>query len=273
MWLQESIIGALRRLGLLSAYDRAKYFVLYLIHAGERRALQRSEADFPVPPPALAYDAYAHIRYSEYRETGLRDGQHIAGLINEHAGGQNLKILEWGCGPGRVIRHLQKFLAGPAELTGADYNRDSVAWCRAHLDGITFVENDVEPPLPFDAGRFDVVYALSVFTHLSEPLHAAWIDELARVLKPGGLLLLTLHGDFFRDRHLNADERADYERGRLVTRGRVAVGKKWFAAFHPPAYVERRLLAGFDLLKHRPGPISAGFEQDVWVARKTRGDR
>ncbi len=153
-------------------------------------------------------------------------------------------------------------------LYGADYNRRTIAWCRRNIAGVEFIDNDLSPPLPLPPEQMDCVYALSVFTHLSEAMHDAWRGELARVLRPGGVLILTTHGDCFRDRNLSATEQRDYDAGRLVVRGAVREGKKFYAAFHSPQFVRNRLLAGFDLLAHVPCPRDWALEQDVWVARK-----
>ena len=113
----------------------------------------------------------------------------------------------------------------------------------------------------------DCVYALSVFTHLSEEMHDAWRDQLC-VLRPGGVVILTTHGDCFRDRNLSAAEKRDYDEGKLVVCGAVREGKKFYAAFHSPRFVQNHLLRGFDLVAHIPRPHQWVLEQDVWVARK-----
>ena len=181
---------------------------------------------------------------------------------------QPLKVLEWGCGPARVIRHIGGFLTRPAELWGSDYNPRSIRWCRRHIANERFVHNGLAPPLPLEAGSFDAVYCLSVFTHLSEAMHVAWRDELLRVLRPGGILIATLHGDHYRDRHLLPHEMDEYDGGRLVVRDAVQEGKKWYAAFHSPRYVREHLFKGLPILLHRPQPLPGCLEQDVWVVHK-----
>lgn len=65
-----------------------------------------------------------------------------------------------------------------------------MAWCEAKLAG-QFRRTRLEPPLPYGDAQFDLVYALSVFTHMHEENARAWLAELARVVRPGGLALLT----------------------------------------------------------------------------------
>jgi ubiquinone/menaquinone biosynthesis C-methylase UbiE len=48
------------------------------------------------------------------------------------------------------------------------------------------------PPLPFPDQTFDLVFGISVFTHLRESWQFAWLRELARTLKPGGLAIMTI---------------------------------------------------------------------------------
>jgi len=167
-----------------------------------------------------------------------------------------------------VIRHINNFLSPSAQLTGTDVNAASIAWCRRHLPEIAFAANRPEPPLPLPAATFDIVLCRSVFTHLSESMHRAWIAELRRVLKPGGLIMLTSHGDHFRQLCLSAEEQRRYDEGQLVIHGSVNEGAKWFAAFHSPLFVRRNLLAGMEILRHLPGPNAEWFPQDVWIARR-----
>ncbi len=103
------------------------------------------------------------------------------------------RVLDFGCGCGRVLAYLRREIAG--ELTGSDIDGEAIAWCQENLAEVgTFVRNEIMPPLPFPDATFDLTYAVSVFTHLPKRMERAWLRELTRVTKPGGYLLLTTNG-------------------------------------------------------------------------------
>jgi SAM-dependent methyltransferase len=92
-------------------------------------------------------------------------------------------VLDFGCGCGRVTRYWSDF-AGT--VSGGDMSTRAVDWCRENLPFARFEVNRLEPPLTFEDESFDLAYALSVFTHLTDELQLAWRDELRRVLRPDG---------------------------------------------------------------------------------------
>ncbi len=262
------LVALLRRAGLLDLFDRMKFIWLCRQWREANEVFRKAHPDFPTPPLALAYDAYAHIDLKSYHDLGLSHARFIASLIAQHSAVTKPRVLEWGCGPARVLRHLPGLLPAGSEVHGTDYNPATVAWCQATLPHLQVVANQLEPPLPFPDGQFDAVYVLSVFTHLSEAIHRAWSAELVRLLKPGGILVVTTHGDRYRRAELLPAEQAAYDRGELVVRGQVQEGKKWYAAFHPPVYVRTTLFPGLTECAHHPSPLANSLEQDVWVFRK-----
>jgi SAM-dependent methyltransferase len=231
------------------------------------RHYRSAHPDRPFPPLRLAFDAYGHVDHATYAITGERDAGILAEIIERELPGDAVRICEWGCGPGRVIGPLRRMLRHQVvELCGTDYNAETVEWCRRNLPGITFRRNELAPPLPFADASLDCVYALSVFTHLSQVQHAGWMAELRRVIRPGGLLMLTTHSDAASNRLL-PDELRRYRAGELVVRAGVDEGKKWYLAYHPPQFVREIMLAGFELLAQLPARFFRG-SQDLWVARR-----
>ena len=103
-------------------------------------------------------------------------------------------VLDFGCGAGSTLRAFVDHTA-TNQFWGVDIHRPSIEWCQVHLDPpLHFAISEATPPLPFDQERFDLVYAISVFTHLTTHW-AGWLLELHRVLRRGGLLVATFMGE------------------------------------------------------------------------------
>lgn len=103
------------------------------------------------------------------------------------------RLLDFGCGPGRLMRLLGELAAGGTELHGVDVDSELVGWAQANIDFAEFVVGPHEPPLPYPDAHFDVVINHSVFTHIDRVRQDMWLTELQRVTAPGGVLLLTVH--------------------------------------------------------------------------------
>jgi SAM-dependent methyltransferase len=103
------------------------------------------------------------------------------------------RALDFGCSSGRALRALAA--AWPAiEWHGVDPNADAVAWASEHVPGASFGQSPTDPPLGFDGHAFDLVYAISIWSHFGEDAARRWLDEMHRLLRPGGLLVMTVHG-------------------------------------------------------------------------------
>ena len=175
-------------------------------------------------------------------------------------------ILDFGSGCGRVLRHLEPLAAG-TRICGVDINSASIGWSKKNLP---FAESEfcpLDPPLPYAAGTFDLIYALSVFTHLPQSLQFAWIAEMARLLRQGGLLFFTAHGVSYAS-DLQDEERREFEKGHLVVRRAATAGSNWCGAYHPRAWVEANLLQDFRLLEHVPEGALGNPHQDYYLLEK-----
>lgn len=183
-------------------------------------------------------------------------------------------VLDFGVGCGRVARH---FPAQRAEaLIGCDVDRANIAWCAEHLPG-RFVATSLAPPLPFGPESFDVIYGVSVFTHLREPMQLRWLAELSRIARPGAVLLMTTHGETAIDfsRLTPCGYRLTRERvareGFVVSGensqldGHVAHGGEYVNVYHSADYVRRTWSRHFEVAHVLPGYI---LHHDLVVMRK-----
>jgi len=169
------------------------------------------------------------------------------------------RVLDFGCGCGRVIRQWNEFRN--TRFHGSDYNPDLIQWCQKNLTFARFQTNRLSPALKYEDGTFDFIYAISVFTHLTEDLQDSWMQELSRILKPRGFLLITVLGTQ-RLSELSLEEQHQFEAGKLVIRNPEVVGKNACGAYHPEPYVREKLAKGFTVVDFVPGGAEdAGQDQ------------
>ncbi|UXA47618.1 class I SAM-dependent methyltransferase [Xanthomonas prunicola] len=177
------------------------------------------------------------------------------------------RVLDFGVGWGRIIRFFLNDVGAP-NLHGVDV--DDAILEVARSTGVRGNLSQIGPNarLPYNDSYFDVVYAFSVFSHLSAASATFWLSELMRVLRPGGTLVMTTTTDHFLELcqacSLKGSGRNQYEEdyARMFAdpaeaRRRYAAGEHVYAAVAgnadvlqasnygwaamPPAFVEREI--------------------------------
>ena len=188
---------------------------------------------------------------------------------------KGMTVLDFGCGSGRVGRYFPKVTG--ADVIGVDLHRDAIEWCQAHMPHGTFMVGTVAPPLNLPDNSVDALLAVSVLTHLDGDLEEAWLAEWKRVLKPGGIAVVTYHGEGLVALKLPKGSQMELEVSRQwQERGGIAfIDNKAWAGIFPDAYQTTyhrndhiRSVWGrhFDILELLP---SGGFinQHDVAVLR------
>jgi len=148
-----------------------------------------------VPPPKLRSMVAGTDDETWFLESGRRSVDDVKRALA--AVGRTLDsftdILDFGCGCGRMARWL---LGDPrCSLTGVDIDATMIEWCTEHLPGGRFETNAGLPPTKYADHSFDLVVNHSVFTHLDEEYQDRWLEELSRITRPDGVLVLSFSGD------------------------------------------------------------------------------
>jgi SAM-dependent methyltransferase len=156
-----------------------------------------SARTMPYPPLELAHrvgsleGAAEPLEY--YDQLGRRIRDEIVGRLPSEWTFAGKRILDFGCGAGRTLRHFGSE-ATESEVWGCDIDEASIDWMREHLcPPLHVLVNRPEPPLDQPSSSFDLIWAISVFTHLTDTW-SEWLAELHRLLNANGLLYLTFMG-------------------------------------------------------------------------------
>lgn len=262
-----NISNLLRKLRLMHLTDRVRYYVQSYRNNQTNSAFLKANPNINLPPDYLMYESF-QINYEKYLIGGKEVAQWIVNSLKKYISLDNVSILDWGCGPGRVIRHMPELLSEGSKVFGTDYNAKSIAWCNNNLPDIDFNLNNLDPCLPYPDGTFDLIYGISIFTHLSEEMHYKWASELKRVLKKDGVLFMTTQGDNFK-KIMSPLELVQYDKGELVVRGNVEEGHRTYSAFHPDSFI-RSLFKNDEILEVIIQDTKNGkaTPQDAWIVRK-----
>lgn len=189
---------------------------------------------------------------------------------------QRRAILDFGCGCGRILAGWEGSL-GAAELYGVDVNPALIDFCQHNIGFAKTTVCGAFPPLVLPNSGFDLVYAASVWTHMTLPQAVQWAGEMARVIATGGALMMSYHGDYY------VHELASFapegcqslaERGYYVHKhlppDQTFLGSNDYATYMTSEFV-RSLFKGFQLLRIYPGacgPNSFAANQDVAIFRR-----
>lgn len=157
-------------------------------------AFKDKSSDPGLPPPLLRVLTAGTADPDVFIAQGRHWANFLGSVAKSHGFEESAEsvVLEFGCGSGRAARWwIEQYRC---DFHGCDIQSRLVAWCSKNLGG-KFSTNDLEPPLAYQSETFDLIYAISVFTHLGEDMSAQWFSELARVVKTGGLALITFHDE------------------------------------------------------------------------------
>lgn len=248
--------------------DRVRWLLANLgpaLRSAPQDLLRRRHRGLPVPGPVLR----SRVARDCSRGAFLADGTRLADSVLEALRAAGLgdlsgrRWLDFGCGSGRVARHLIATVAA-LEYSGVDVDAPAIRWCQRHLPG-RYLTTTPAPPTPFPDACADVVIAISVFSHLDPAAEVEWLRELERLLAPGGVLLASTHSERLTWELPNLTPE---QLGILAASGRLFVpGSGRFnaaSAFHTRAGLERRWGRYLRLLHYADHGLAGYQDVSVW---------
>jgi SAM-dependent methyltransferase len=157
-----------------------------------------------IPPAEIRLGGHNFRDDHAFLAAARRDAQR---LVDGLGVGQESRVLDIGCGVGRLPIGLRAHIGAMPHYTGVDVDRGCVLWCQRHIFGpdVSFIHVDVANErynprgstagpgfrLPLHDSSFDVIYLYSVFSHMRAEDVRTYLSEFRRLLAPGGGVFLT----------------------------------------------------------------------------------
>jgi SAM-dependent methyltransferase len=259
--------------------DRRRLALAFAAHHRLEGALERTGLSAEMPGPgvhAMASGAAAAGGSTYYADL-VADALETTGPA---LGGLE-RVLDLGCSSGRVVRVLAAAYS-ELEWHGCDPIPDAIEWASAHLPGIEFKVSAERPPLPYEDESFDAVFAISIWSHFAEQAALDWFGEMRRIIRPGGRLIATTHGEHTiahtaREGLRSAEQLADVRRA-LARDGfwyQAEFGEAgdhgvrnpdWGTAFLSAEWLASRLTPAWRISLFRPGRVE--LNQDLYVLQR-----
>ena len=265
--------------------DRKRLTLHFGVHHGLKQVLEGTGLTAAEPPEGVhsmargSAAAGGSMYYADLVADALRGGG--LDLTEAKRNPVGAAGLDFGCSSGRVVRVLAAAYPD-IEWHGSDPIPEAIHWARENLPGIAFEVGPERPPLPYDDGQFDFAFAISIWSHFAEPAAVAWLEEMRRVIRPGGLLAITTAGhwtvanDF--ERGLRGAEQLSEAVAALYRRGfwfkdefgeggdHGIANPDWGTAFMTPDWLLARATPRWRLALFAPGRVEDA--QDLYVLER-----
>ena len=227
---------------------------------------------FPLPDSPRMLRTTGNDNVTNFRLTGLSTAVKLREVFEStrREFSSVARVLDWGCGCGRIAR----FCPDWPGFAGVDIDADNATWCRDRLAPGRFEAIPLYPPTSLPDRAFDLIFGISVMTHLAEDVQQQWLAELHRVSAPYAVVLLTILGEHAAARAGFAAE--DFERfataGHMFLRTTEAIDDAlgspgyYGTTFVTHEYIRRAWSRWFSIDRILPAYI--GNHQDLVVLRR-----
>jgi len=259
----------LASVGLEQIANKLSYQMQRTIHQSSNTNFQAAHPDMRIPPDFLLYET-GKLNFSHYHTSGKAAANEIHALDAIFGQSPIQSILDWGCGVGRVTRHLPAFFPG-AKITGADSNPDCIQWLQNNIQEIQWILSNAADRGETLSGTYHLIIALSVLTHLPANEQANWLKKLHSLLHPEGLVWLSTHGKAYLHQLTHEQKKQLSEQG-ILTLGAYKKGSRQMRTYHTYAGMKQLVGRDWEIVMYYDGQKFPGIlgGQDAWLLKKLR---
>jgi SAM-dependent methyltransferase len=248
--------------------DKLLFRIAWLKNKKKNDQYKRHNPDFPIPTDYFLYETYL-LDYNQYSIEGEASAKEIVEWTGKYFEAHPKAVLEWGCGVSRIVRHLYKFIDPKTIVYACDINEAMIEWSKNNINNIAYSKIDYIPPTQYFLGQFDMVYAISVLTHIDTTQQKNWIIEIHRMLADNGIFLFTTHGSHYFH-HLISSEKKELNEKGAYTRYYNKKGHRMMTTYNSAKEFCQLIEQYFQVLEFCEGdknPEKIGG-QDLWIAKK-----
>jgi len=259
----------LASVGLEEIANKLSYQMQRTIHQSSNTNFQAAHPDMRIPPDFLLYET-GKINFSHYHTSGKAAANEIHALYAIFGHSPIQSILDWGCGTGRVTRHLPDYFP-EAKITGADVNPSCIQWLQNNMQGIEWIQSSTNLSGETISAQYHLIIALSVLTHLPANEQANWLNQLYGLLQPQGLVWLSTHGKTYLHQLTHHQKKQLSEQG-ILTLGADKKGSRQMRTYHNYAGMQALLGQDWEIVMYYDGKKFSGIlgGQDAWLLKKLR---
>jgi ubiquinone/menaquinone biosynthesis C-methylase UbiE len=230
----------------------------------------------PVPDVEAMRRTSGNIQVSEFFIGGLTTFMQLDRIADHYFGRRVTEfqtMVDWGVGCARVLRHFIEsaaplhFPQSPQALIGFDIDPYNLNVCQQILPQLRFALLQPDGVLPLESHSVDLLYGISVMTHLSEHHQFMWLEEIKRVMRPGGAVILTIGAEAVYYRRYAAIRTAFVEKAGIAEMADPTLGGEFHTyrhTAHSRNYIRKEWGKYFEILDVIP---AAMVNQDYVVLR------
>ncbi|NEQ47621.1 MAG: class I SAM-dependent methyltransferase [Leptolyngbya sp. SIOISBB] len=245
---------------IIKSFIRRILFVLDPLYVASYKLTQPHSKH--IPPMKRRVRVGNHYRIDTFLNSGLRCYEPLKQAIKTYQANQleGLRILDFGAGCGRTLQYSSRDFD---KIWATDIDAEAINFVARDYPEVVASCNTYDPPTDYEENFFDVIYSVSIWTHIPPVSQEAWLQEIQRILKKDGLALITFLGEnclqnesFHQTYDFNLTPEFLVEKGliyieypRILKRNSISqTGQPYGVTYHSNEYISKVWSQWFDVL-------------------------